>query len=397
MEPMEHIERIPDNRSVIVVSDLHLGLKGHDTVVADFLDFLAFLKRTVSDGHSENPDVLVHGKPRKLFPPEKIILLGDIIDLWSPRNDNRASVLADSYLIIQFLLSFPAEIVYVAGNHDDEISEIEGSFPVSGPGKLKIIKRHYPDTPPDKDGIKKHQGIGIGNHRYFFMHGQQFDLLFNIAGLLQNYPGWVAKNYSLFRDHGRFKWLFRAIFAISAIYLVLANMILGFSTVLDGMVYFLLGLSMVIFLFTIEPSIFRDFWDTISLRKKVKTETIKTIIENGFWKKEAGENIQADSVVFGHTHVADDSKDRYLQEYHKRFINSGSWGDEEIKKLNDTGEAEKNTFVYIDAGGPVLFCWPDKGPLPQQVVTTLTGDPTGAGPHLSRFKLLIRQTLFSRG
>jgi len=397
MELKIKTEKIPDDQSVIVVSDLHLGLVKREQASADFSDFLEFLKRLVPGGTGGNPEAMVNDKPKKLLAPAKIILLGDIVDLWSPRDNTRASVFADSYPIIQSLLAFPAEIVYVAGNHDDEITEIEGSFPVSSPGKLTIIKRHYPDSLPGRDGIKKHSGILIGNHRYFFMHGQQFDLLFNIMGLLQNYPGWVSKNYSLFREHPRFKWLFWALFGLSIVYLMLANIILRITTILNGVMYFLLGLSMIIVLFSIEPTTFRSFWDGISLRKNTKTETIETIIEAGFWKKEAGDNILADVVVFGHTHIADDSKDRYLQIHHKRFINSGSWGDEMMKTSDDRGVSEKNTFVYIDTEGPVLFRWPDKGPFPEQIRTTFTGDPARASPLTSPIKLWMRRNILTGG
>ena len=397
MELKMKTEKIPDDQSVIVVSDLHLGLEKREQASADFSDFLEFLKRLVPGGTGGDPEVMVNDKPKKLLAPAKIILLGDIVDLWSPRDNNRASVFADSYPIIQSLLAFPAEIVYVAGNHDDEITEIEGSFPVSSPGKLTIIKRHYPDSPPGRDGIKKHCGIPIGNHRYFFMHGQQFDLLFNVAGLLQNYPGWVAKNYSLFREHPGFKGLFWALFGLSIVYLVLANIILMITTILNGVMYFLLGLSMIIVLFSIEPTTFRSFWDRISLRKNTKTETIETIIEAGFWKKEAGDNILADVVVFGHTHIADDSKDRYLQIHHKRFINSGSWGDEMMKTSDGRGMSGKNTFVYIDAEGPVLFRWPDQRPLPEQIRTTFTGDPARTVPLTSPIKLWMRRNILTGG
>jgi len=397
MEPEVKAEKIPDDRSVIVVSDMHLGLKNREQVSTDFSDFLAFIRLLVpGSGTAGSPSVMVDGKPKELLAPAKIILLGDIIDLWSPRGNNRASVLADSYPIIQSLFALPTEIVYIAGNHDNEIAEIEGSFPVSAPGKLTIIKRHYPDSPPGRNGIKQHSGIPIGDHRYFFMHGQQFDLLFNAAGLLQDYPGWVAKNYSLFKELPRIKWFFWALFGFSLLY-VLANIILKITTLFDGLVYILLGLSVVIVLFSIEPTAFRAFWDKISLRKNTKTETIESIIETGFWKTEAGDNILADIVVFGHTHIADDSKDRYLQMHHKRFINSGSWGDEKMKTSDGRGVSEKNTFVYIDKEGPVLFRWPDKGPLPEQIRTTLTGNPAGPIPPASPIKQWMRRNIWTSG
>jgi len=59
--------------------------------------------------------------------------------------------------------------------------------------------------------------------------------------------------------------------------------------------------------------------------------------------------------------------------------------------------SEKNTFVYIDAEGPILFRWPDKGPLPEQIRTTLTGNPAGAVPPASPIKLWMRRNIWTGG
>ena len=44
----------------------------------------------------------------------------------------------------------------------------------------------------------------------------------------------------------------------------------------------------------------------------------------------------------------------------KRFINSGNWGPTKTA-TSDNDEGEINTFVYIDAEGPLLFYWPSGG------------------------------------
>jgi UDP-2,3-diacylglucosamine pyrophosphatase LpxH len=387
-------EEICDDLSIIVVSDLHLALatQEHTSPYEEFSRFLTFIQSLYDgEGTAGNPEVMVDGKARKLLAPEKIILLGDILDLESPRDNTWASVLMDSFpticTLFQFLLSRGTEIVYVAGNHDNEIAEFEGVFSVSGSGNLKIIKRHWPDDyDPGKDQEKLYKGIKIGDHSYFFMHGQQFDLLFKAVGVFQNYPGWVSKNYMLFREYPEIKWFFRALFGVSLVY-VLANYLEFITTFLDGVMYFLLGVSLVIIMFSIEPSTFRRFWDVISMKQNVKTDSIRTIIDGGFWKVDIGKNILADTVVFGHTHIADDSKGRYLKTHKKRFINSGSWGDAD----------QNNTFVYIDAEGPVLFCWPEKKDLPEQIPTTPTGGARALAIPISSFTLWMRNNFWGRG
>ena len=374
MTENEQFDAVPEGTSVIVVSDLHLGLEDQENVSRDFAGFFTYLGKLRKKGApGEHQTISIEGKPRELYAPDKIILLGDIVDLWSPKKDTYSSVAEDGYPLLATLMTFPEKIVYVAGNHDQEIAEFTGSFPTGLPTRLKIIQDHYPDNHTCSGKDTQYTGLQIGNNRYFFLHGQQFDMMFNTAGVLQDYPGWVAKNYMLFREHPILKWGTRAICGFSLVYLVAAAL----GTVTSSCVEqfgILFGITFVISLFTIEPASFRGLWDAVNMRIKTKTATIETIIEEGFWKPEAGKNLLAEVVVFGHTHVADDSKGRYLDQYQKRFINSGNWGPTKTA-TSDNDECEINTFVYIDAEGPLLFYWPSGGHEPVYISRTLTGDP----------------------
>jgi predicted phosphodiesterase len=374
--PHDAPENIPGDRSVIVVSDHHLGLSGQDNVGRHFADFLRYVRTLRPRGDPEGGrTVLVDGRERELYSPEKVILLGDIVDFESPRKNSRASVLADCAPVFPALASLPAEIVYVTGNHDDEISDMAGDYHDILPRNLTIARRHYPEYGHTTRGSRKYTGISIGEKRYFFMHGQQFDLLFKTVGIFQDYPSWVAKNYQLFRDNPYLVWFFRALLVLT-----LASVLFSFTTPLGSVVPVLLGISLVIVVFSIEPLMLRGFWDSINRRKKTRTDTIETIVEQGFWKHEAGANVLADVIVFGHTHIADDSKGRYQEKYHKRFINSGAWGDVKTRTRDGSAESETNTFVYIDSENALLFYWPVKGRVPTggrrpvHIPVTLTGD-----------------------
>jgi UDP-2,3-diacylglucosamine pyrophosphatase LpxH len=389
-------DSFPVDRSVIVVSDFHLGLAGKEKVGENFSDFIKFIGNLKPKGApGEHVKVTVDGKPRELYTPGIIVLLGDIFDMWSPRENVFSSVLDDAYPFIQPLLALPAKIVYVVGNHDEVIADFNGRFPKIFPEKVIISGSHYPDSGEGEGENRQFTGLKVGDHNYFFLHGQQFDLMFNTAGLLQGYPGWVTKNYSIFREHARLKWFFRSLFVISIGYLAITG-IMKNPTPFDGLFYFLLGLTFVIFLFSIKPSRFREFWDHINLRIKAKDETIENIIEQGFWKPEAGKNILADVVVFGHTHLADDSRTKYMNTMNKRFINSGAWGD---KTAVPDGEGKRipDTFVYIDAEGAFLLSWPEGGPLPLDFPQIVTGIPKKAAPPPSPIKLWIRRSLYTKG
>lgn len=73
------------------------------------------------------------------------------------------------------------DIVYVIGNHDEDIYELkriwqkEGvRFPYKGNGTFRIFYRTYPER---VKGTKRVEGVKIGQNRYAFLHGQQFDKL----------------------------------------------------------------------------------------------------------------------------------------------------------------------------------------------------------------------------
>jgi UDP-2,3-diacylglucosamine pyrophosphatase LpxH len=403
-EPSGVQDKIPDDKSVIVVSDHHLGLTDDKQVVgrnfAGFLNYVKTLRPKGTPGGSRT--VLVDGKEQELYAPAQVILLGDIVDLWSPRGNQRSSVFADCAPIFSALAGLDAEVVYVTGNHDDEIADIIGTYPVAPPHNLTIARRHYPPNGETVDGTTKYTGMDIGGKRYFFMHGQQFDILFNTAGILQDYPGWVAKNYQLFRDNPFLAWFFRGLFILTLAVSV-AHALLPFITPFDGIVLVLLGISLVIVLFSIEPSVFRNFWDSINRKKTTKNDTIETIIEQGFWMREAGKDLLAEVIVFGHTHIVDDSKGRYLDDYGKRFINSGAWEEANPRTHDGKSESETNTFVYIDAGGPLLFYWPVDEAVPEEkrrpvhIPVTLTGDKKGELAKASPAALWIRRNLFTKG
>ncbi|MDD5616818.1 MAG: hypothetical protein PHH85_11535, partial [Candidatus Methanoperedens sp.] len=65
--------------SVIIVSDVHLGEKNtfEHNDFSKFIDWLAALEK--------NGSFTADGK--RLVPPEKLILLGDILEMWDPKDD----------------------------------------------------------------------------------------------------------------------------------------------------------------------------------------------------------------------------------------------------------------------------------------------------------------------
>ena len=376
-------DQLTPGKSIIVVSDLHLGLSHGDEVSKEFLLFLNFIADLRPKGDVVSPPTVeVEGKHRELFAPEKIILLGDIIDLWSPRKNNRAFVLSDSYPVIRKLLTLPCEKIYVTGNHDNEINEVAGIVPDEKCPEITIVDRHYPEG-IGPAGQKKYPGFRAGKHNYYFLHGQQFDILFICATFLRDYPGWVANNHEVFKENPGLKWAFRGIFIITFLYLVANYFGVSVPEGYNTLLHILFGISLMIFFFSLNTAWFRAGWDFMAQKTKAKDQPIRSIVELGFWKIKEGEKITADVVVFGHTHLADDSFGLYSSRYGKRFINSGSWGH---------GKQDRYTFIYIDEDGPLLFRWVRKNNTsgyPEFFGRTSTGDPTALKTQILSIRRIL--------
>lgn len=199
----DYTEKIPEEKSIIVVSDVHLGgVEGPETInrISNFLDTIRAGKTTVvcKEAGSGNDQAPVS---KTLLPPTKIILLGDILDLWNPRHQDRNYAFIDSLILFLKLRDIPSDIIYVSGNHDEDTGELVNSYGADPPDKtnpayhiyslfkglqgkveslkihwtreqiLEISPRHYPAT-----STKGHvRGLNAGGIHYVFVHGQQFD------------------------------------------------------------------------------------------------------------------------------------------------------------------------------------------------------------------------------
>ena len=117
----------------------------------------------------------------------------------------------------------------------------------------------------------------------------------------------------------------------------------------------------------------RKLWILLSF--KVKDQSSREVVENSF--RTRPDKINADVVVFGHTHVTDTyhlpsgwtfkGLRRFLKLFYpkkqseegreKRFVNTGCW----VSPENDTDlSVPRNTFAYIDNTGIYLFKWEGK-------------------------------------
>lgn len=182
---------------IYVVSDIHLGGKGSHC--REFSDFLRWI-RDLRDADSyectecEDPQII---SPVILHQSTKLILLGDVLELWDPKDQNRNSVLQDAIEPLSCIHEIPGEIIYVTGNHDEDIRDLAirvgGSFPwhpekdidPDGPQRNNfiVVHNHYPESGlkevTTSEGLKKTEkvmpGVPVDGIRCAFLHGHQFD------------------------------------------------------------------------------------------------------------------------------------------------------------------------------------------------------------------------------
>jgi UDP-2,3-diacylglucosamine pyrophosphatase LpxH len=131
-ESLFGLEKLPDDRSIIVVSDLHLGGREDPGTGERFNRFLKYLGTdfiSVSDiCRSENAKKTNEpARNKRLFPPEKIILLGDILELWDSRNQDRNCSFLDAFLPFLTMRDMDCDVIYVTGNHDEDVAEFIAS------------------------------------------------------------------------------------------------------------------------------------------------------------------------------------------------------------------------------------------------------------------------------
>lgn len=371
MSATENTYMSPSSRSILVVSDLHLGGEQGEKTSVSFIKFIDWISRKgdlleISSNGTIN---------RTVQCPSLIILLGDIMELWVPRSEDRSSVLQDLIPVVEALQNLGIEVVYVTGNHDHEVDELKSFYP-AGKIPLTIMPRHYP-APVIERGVPVHNGIPAGDHRYVFMHGHQFDMIFNGFGILQEYPGWVANVESIFREHPAVPETAQGVIGLMILYLM-ATIPSGTSVPFIGpLLTFFTGVASIIVLMSLPTDNFKQAWTALQsrLKKSAKGKGVYTLIDEEYWKKDLGKNIGADTIIFGHTHVPEDTKDRFAKDIGKRFVNCGSWVPVPPPQYPAGLPYYYNTFVVLDDNGPALLWWNDDESRIYELVSPAEAEP----------------------
>ena len=351
----------------LIVSDVHLG--SEECNHKEFCNFLEWIYSLANQPET----VKYKDKKITIKNPCKVILLGDILELWDPKNGDRDNVIKDSMRPLSLLSNISCDKVYVVGNHDDSLSELDRKidFETLENGTIfDIYNRHYPEK-DEKSGIAS--GIKIGNRSYFFLHGQQFDkeqailkYVSNLIGenwqplewfqILYNVPftkkHWAVNLFIFFGSFLGGEYFLLNMFRQSSFWdTSLWAMITGFfALMIWATITGFFALSSI-------PGVVAHFQRQLYGLTNPRDKTAEQVITDKYYQ-ESKDTIDADVVIFGHTHFAS-SYEFTSKTGKKLFLNSGCW----VRKDEDIDGKMRyaNTFIYLDEIGAYILTWRGSG------------------------------------
>ncbi|MGQ9720352.1 MAG: hypothetical protein ACUVXA_03410 [Candidatus Jordarchaeum sp.] len=368
--------------SFFVISDTHLGLvpgpeeksKGvicEPDKVGQFVNWLIRLR----NGEKTMIKLGPWGNGRKekvLKPPEKLILNGDILELWDATD---RAIDYSSRPIFDLFQRLKCEKIYILGNHDYDLQPLTGAYP-SGEQTMSIVKELYPSQSEEgkKDGDKKVITLKKGDRDYLFLHGYQFDRIFRFHPW-KLLPG-VRSGALAF---GRYGDLFIGLLFLGIIAVVLNSIFiqwnplsfLGFNIGFwNWVIPFLtvVGNPALIFLWAVlgSPRIFylygRKVWNRVVGTRYNRKVSIKGILS--WWRRFSknrtvtGKKLR---IIYGHTHLFDavlpDELSKFSRKKEKVDIavfNTPAW-------VKDWSEKHRQKLraacLYIDDEDELFLGW----------------------------------------
>jgi len=372
-------------KSVIVLADTHLGLRPNNIqkafgrgsewepeIISSFIRWLTELPnmsaterrirywREPDGGRHEDFFGRVVLPEKEIKPPEYLVLLGDIVEMWDGTEE---SIQLATSIFLPRLNHVDAKLVYVVGNHDhpynlEETPRKEVAI-AEGRGEMVIVSELWPGVhikeETDPDDITP---LRAGSREYVFIHGHQFDWGFQVLGSLAFIPGHLRRAART----GHYAWIFLLMVVTTVVFY---NSIGGPGGLMMLVVVLLLLLAIPIVYMTIG----RWIWNSIS-SVRYKHESIEDPFRY-WWKVRAGDGRYKDqtsedrgdmTVVYGHTHITNitnvssgfeprngEEVERYSRD--QRLLNLPSW-------IYDIKYPEERAiFLYIDEGGYLFLGW----------------------------------------
>jgi predicted phosphodiesterase len=345
---------------VYAIGDTHLGLrewgpKGHRARPLLLADFFRWLSALPEGGY---PLQIWDGQAlttRVLHRPDRLILLGDILELWEAENQ---AVLLSVATVSSVLSRVPCQKIYVLGNHDNILQGLTGLYPL-GAENLTVVGDAYPTS--DTGEI---QPLRIGDRNYIFIHGHQFDPVFH--GRIGEFWPLLAPVRQAGAALGDYAWVFAALWIASLLVYIIYP-----SLPVDWLMMLVLPLLWF-------PRLYMKLgWRSQRLLGGLRYN--RDLALKGFVKWWAsvrrGKEIPKDvGIVFGHTHYMDWLELGGEKRYDRTMKPAESRLNESVVRLGDkrptlynvsswlSGGGERRgvvvaTAFYADALGPLFIGW----------------------------------------
>jgi predicted phosphodiesterase len=354
---------------ILAVSDTHFGRGVPGRLSCRSGDFVKFLDWVLLD----RTVLLADGTERKLSFPRKVVLLGDILELWAPLKDSLVFKTAYAPLAkLQEVGAKGSDLIYVVGNHDSTLSDYQDQYGVTDlDGSIRPIP-HVPSLQVIKDAYL--------SGRYVFVHGHQLVRAFRWLSPFCNILGFIQRLVAAFGET-----LKRAIVGCFLLALV-TWYFLRTDPVLVALVAFGILTGFIVIRQVGYPTwtFLKGFWKMLSktaemleawlygkTRPNPQYMEFSDIVREGSlqqwwdeWWNEYKSKFphstpeEPEVIVFGHTHKyggpikigkikADQPKvDDKLKE--KTMVNTGCW----IKE----GEEDCASFLFITEKDEMLLC-----------------------------------------
>lgn len=365
-----------ESRAFIVLSDTHLGLRAgkklhffvnsvdhRPTHVEQFVKWLEKLQSkreielpvAIEESDEDGAYEIKNISSKKLLFPDKLVLNGDIFELWDTSDQ---SIQFASYSILSSISRLACEKFYTIGNHDFANAELA----VGEEKKDKVFSNIYPwglsnlnilrDTyPTPKEGIIR--TLKVGEDHYLILHGHQFSKSFRIAP-------W--KIISTLRDGAEafrlYSWVLVGLWIIWIVALPFTSYL---EPSISPSIQYGIGLPLTVLAIPrIFVSIARPIWNKFFGSRYDRNKAPRGFVE--WWKKFTKKyELRATRihVIYGHTHAIDIVEkteldkiaNKKMENVELTLINHPAW-------VKDKRELElREAFVYVDKFGYDFFGW----------------------------------------
>jgi UDP-2,3-diacylglucosamine pyrophosphatase LpxH len=347
-----------ENGPIIVVSDTHIGHQAESACRFEhFLKWLgARLLAGTLDLHTQDGALL------EVAAPEKLILLGDFLELWGPREADYTNPVADGYRILELLYRLHCDKIYVPGNHDDTAARYFRIDARKAGYHFAVVPKHYPNS------LKGEQ---IGKNTYFFLHGHQFSRTWG-ARVVKFFDFIGQFSYESYEASPRALQAGFIVLVLSVILALLSLVIHPLAHALDGVPAVITAVLAVIWAVLCVLGVawiwrgLQKAWNTPGgehmlrfteskwfnrIIGKPKYLDVRELVNRRYYDR-GKDTIDANIIVFGHTHVPqlclEVEGTRTVDGKSKGFVNTGSWV---------VQREQHDIFAYIGNEGPQLFEW----------------------------------------